>query len=97
MHGIATYHPIETQGTVDRFLLNPHGDAGGLLLTDGTEVHFPPHLATQVAAAVKPGGMVMVRGVRPREDCAVAAQSLETADGTRIAAHKPRVPLFRQR
>jgi len=93
-----TLHLTETKGTVDRFLPNPHGDAWILLLTDGTEVHFPPHLSTQVAAAVKPGGEVLVRGTRPRGADAVAAVSLETADGTRINAQGQRwTPLFRQR
>jgi hypothetical protein len=35
------YLPV-TKGTVHQFLLNPHGDADGMILTDGTEIHFPP-------------------------------------------------------
>ena len=45
----------ETKGTLDRFLLNPHGDADGLLLTDGMEVHFPPHMSKPVVAATGGG------------------------------------------
>jgi hypothetical protein len=52
MHWIDPAHLPETKGTVDRFLLNPHGDADGLLLTDGMEVHFPPHMAKKVVAAL---------------------------------------------
>jgi len=40
--------------------------ADGLLLKDGKEVHFPPHMSKAVLAAVKPGDHVKVRGVRPR-------------------------------
>ncbi len=96
MHGIGTSNLTETQGTVDRLLRTPDGDEGGLLLTDGTEVHSPPDLFTRVAATVRPGGEVRERGVRPRGDGVVAAVSLGTAEGTRISAQKPRSPLFRQ-
>jgi hypothetical protein len=82
---------------VDRFLHDQHGDVWVLLLTDGTEVHFPQHLSNEVAAVVHPGTAVTVRGVRPRGDCVVAAASLETADGTRLVAREPRAPLFRHR
>jgi hypothetical protein len=89
MHWIDPHHLSETNGTVDRFLINPHGDADGLLLTDGTEVHFPPHMSRLVLAALKPGGAVKVRGVRPRGADMVAAVSLETADGTKIIDQGP--------
>jgi hypothetical protein len=44
--------------------LTPRGDVDGLILTDGTEVHVPPHLSTGLAFAVKPGDAVTVRGLR---------------------------------
>jgi hypothetical protein len=97
MDNIDVARVTETTGTVDRFLLDPHGAVWVLLLTDGTEVHFPPHLSTEIVTAVRPGSEVTVRGVRPRGDCIVAAASLETADGTRVVAREPRAPLFRQR
>jgi hypothetical protein len=54
----------EAAGAVDCFLLNPAGEADGLVLTDGTEVHFPPHMGVAVIGVVKPGSTVYVRGVR---------------------------------
>jgi hypothetical protein len=89
MHWIDPTHLPETKGTVDRFLLNPHGDADGLLMTDGTEVHSPPHLSKQVVAAFKHGAEVKIRGVRPRGADMVAAVALETAGGTRIVDQGP--------
>ncbi len=98
MHGTNTSHMTEAKGTVDRLLPNPHGDAWVLLLTDGTEVQFPPHLSTQLSAAVRSGGEVTVRGIRSRGADRLAAVSLETADRTRINAQvQRRAPLFRQR
>jgi hypothetical protein len=40
------------KGTVARHTLTPPGDVDGLLLGDGTEVHFPPHASTQLVYAV---------------------------------------------
>jgi hypothetical protein len=49
-------------GTVRLFKLTPIGELEGFILSDGTEVHFPPHLTPQLAAAVRPGDRVDVRG-----------------------------------
>ena len=46
MYWIDPAYLPETKGVVDRFLINSHGDADGLLLKDGKEVHFPPHMST---------------------------------------------------
>ena len=97
MHGTSTLNLTEAKGTVDRFIPNMRGDTWVLLLIDGTEVHFPPHLSSELAAAVKPGGEVTVRGIRPHGDRVVAAVSLETSDGVRIDARVPRTPMFRDR
>ncbi|WP_155951284.1 hypothetical protein [Rhizobium mesoamericanum] len=52
------------RGTVAQYTLSPRGDVDGLILTDGTEVHLPPHLSTALVFAVKPGDAVTVRGLR---------------------------------
>jgi len=49
-------------GTVQQYLLNPHGEVEGLLLKDGTVVRFPPHLGTALAGIVRPGDDVTVVG-----------------------------------
>jgi hypothetical protein len=54
----------DTRGIVQRFTLTPRGELDGFLLTDGTEVHLPPHLSDQLAAAVRPGDPVLIRGYR---------------------------------
>jgi hypothetical protein len=48
-------------GTVRMFKLTPVGELEGFILSDGTEVHFPPHLTEQLAA-VRPDDRVEVRG-----------------------------------
>jgi hypothetical protein len=52
----------QLKGTVARYTLKPRGDVDGLLLSDGTEVHFPPHMSAQVVYAIKPGDAITVRG-----------------------------------
>ncbi|MGZ1521001.1 MULTISPECIES: hypothetical protein [Xanthomonas] len=56
--------PVSVSGTVERFLLNPNGDVDGLWLRDGTQVGFPPHLSSEVKAAVRAGDSVVVKGFR---------------------------------
>jgi hypothetical protein len=63
-------------GTVNRYTLTPRGDVDGLILADGTEVHFPPHLSTQLVYAVKPGDAVTVRGLKALNIPLVAAVSI---------------------
>jgi Major Facilitator Superfamily len=74
---------------VERFLLNPHGDADGLTLTNGIEVHFPPHLSGEILAAVRPGDRVSIYGVQPRTTTMIAAVAIETAEGKRIVDKGP--------
>ena len=82
------YLPV-TKGTVHQFLLNPHGDADGMILTDGTEVHFPPHMAKEIVAAIHPGQTVTVHGVKPRDANVIAAVSVESAAGKRFVDNGP--------
>jgi hypothetical protein len=89
MHWLDPDYLPETSGTVDRFLLNAQGDADGMILTDGAEIHFPPHMSAEIGKFVHPGASVKVRGVRPRSADLVAAVAIEAADGTRILDRGP--------
>jgi hypothetical protein len=73
-----------TKGTISRYTLTPRGDVDGLILTDGTEVHFPPHLSTQLVYAIKPGDAVTVRGLKALSAPLVAAIAI-TNDATGYA------------
>jgi hypothetical protein len=82
--GAPVYDPQQLpaiRGTVSRYTLTPRGDVDGLILTDGTEVRFPPHLSTQLVYAVKPGDAVTVRGLKALSVPLVAAISI-TNDGS---------------
>lgn len=50
-------------GTVQQYLLTPHGEVNGVLLEDGTVVKFPPHLGASLAEIARPGDAVAVVGI----------------------------------
>jgi hypothetical protein len=80
----STYDPAQLpaiKGKVAEYSLTPRGDVDGLLLGDGTEVHLPPHLGTQLVFAVRPGDDVTIRGLRARAIPLVEATSV-TNDAT---------------
>ncbi len=75
----STYDPNQlpvTQGKVAEYSLTPRGDVDGLILADGTEIHLPPHLGTQLVYAVKPGDAVTIRGLKARAIPMVQAMSI---------------------
>jgi hypothetical protein len=89
MHWIDPDCLPETAGVVDRFLQNADGEADGLVLTGGTEVHFPPHMGPHVLSAVRLGSAVRIRGVRPRNAAMIAAVAMQPEDGPRIVDGGP--------
>ena len=102
MHWIDPDSLKKTKGTVECFIFNPKGLADGLIFTDGTEVHFPPHMSEAVLAAIRVGDTVTVRGVKPRDADLLAAVAIETAKGRRLIDGGPdddecASPLERQR
>ena len=72
-----------TKGTVAQYLPTPRGEVDGLLLDDGTEVHVPPPLSTQLVFAVKPGDAVTIHGLKARAVKLIAAASI-TNDATHV-------------
>jgi hypothetical protein len=88
-------HAVPTAGTVasgrvQQWLLNPNGEADGLLLADGTQVAFPPHLSAAVMQILRPGDTVQVSGWRAPSVPVVRMQSL-AANG-RSVTDEPPVP-----
>jgi len=79
-----TYDPAqlpEIKGKVAQFTLTPRGDVDGFILADGTEVHVPPFVSTQLVFAVHPGDAVTIHGLKARAVPMVAAASV-TNDAT---------------
>ena len=81
--------PTTVSGVVRRFVLNPEGDVDGMLLADNTLVRFPPHLGTQVAAAIAPGASVNVNGFAQASGTLRAGQIADTKSGRSIVDQPP--------
>jgi hypothetical protein len=80
----------EVKGKVAQYLLTPRGDVDGLLLADGTEVHVPPHVSTQLVFAVKPGDAVTIHGLKAKAAPLVLAASVTNdATGTTVLGGPP--------
>jgi hypothetical protein len=79
-----------TGGTISRYTLTPQGDVDGLILADGTEVHFPPHLSTQLVYAIKPGDAVTIRGLKALNAPLIAAIAItNNATGATVVDRGP--------
>jgi hypothetical protein len=94
--GDALYDPRQlpsTGGMVQRFTLAPRGELDGFLLADGTQVHLPPHLSAQLAAAVRPGDNVLVQGYRSAAAPIVVAVAVtDTATNQSVVDRGPPAP-----
>jgi hypothetical protein len=84
MHWIDPDSLSPVKSKVARFLFNPNGDADGMLLANGTEAHFPPHLSEKVLKSIQPGDAVTLYGIKPRAVDMIACIAIESAKGERI-------------
>jgi hypothetical protein len=92
MHWIDPDSLPEVSGTIERFVLNPHGEVDGFVMTreDATIlVHTPPHLEAELTRHIKSGDRVGVHGVRPRHTDLLAAVAVTAKDGRRIVDNGP--------
>ena len=80
---------VDISGTVKAFTLTPVGDIEGIILTNGFEIHVPPHLTEQVAAAVRPGESVAARGWSTGVPNFIVATSLTGQHGQSVVDHGP--------
>ncbi|MDQ0017620.1 hypothetical protein J2W23_006034 [Variovorax boronicumulans] len=83
--GLAT-----VSGRAQQWLLNPNGEADGLLLSDGTQVAFAPHLSAAAMQMLKAGDAVQVSGWRAPGVPVIRAQTI-AANG-RSLTDQPPVP-----
>ena len=80
--------PVVT-GRIQQWLINPNGDVDGLLLADGTQVAFPPHLSATVQQTMKPGDTVQVAGWRAPNVSVVRAATLTATTSGRSVSDQP--------
>jgi hypothetical protein len=87
----ATVAPV-AQGTVARFIINPPGEVDGLLLSDGTQVRFPPHMSGELVAAVRVGDPVAIQGFREYQGAVKAFVVTNTRTNQSVVEHEPTTP-----
>lgn len=88
--------PVDQQvgvtGTIKAFTLTPIGEIEGVILTNGTEIHVPPHLTEQIASAVRPGEAVAVRGWNTGVPNFIVAAALTGQRGQSVVDQGPPPP-----
>lgn len=90
------------EGTVRQYLMNPHGEVDGLLLNDGTQINFPPHMEEELVGVVQPDDRVSIQGDRERDSVVKADRITNSRTGRSVAEHAPfqedrRIPLHLKR
>lgn len=93
MHWIDPESLPEIAGTLERFIINTHGQVDGFVMRDQAEmpilVHTPPHLGDELTREVKIGAKVGVRGVRPRGAHLISAVAVTTENARQIVDRGP--------
>lgn len=69
------------EGTVRQYLMNPHGEVDGLLLNDGTQINFPPHMEEELVGVVQPDDRVSIQGDRERDSVVKADRITNSRTG----------------
>jgi hypothetical protein len=83
--------PVAT-GRIAKFLMNPNGDVDGLLLGDGTQVNFPPHLSAALMQIARVGDTVSVQGFRGYGGDAVHAAVITNTGSAQSMVDQPPSP-----
>jgi hypothetical protein len=89
MHTIDPNSLPHVEGTLERFLVNEHGELDGMLLRGGIEVATPPHLGAALGDLATQGQSVRVRGVRLRGAEVVVAVRVENSQGASVTDDGP--------
>lgn len=84
----ATMAEANASGRLARWLVNPNGEADGLLLDKGTLITFPPHLSASVTALAQIGDHIDATGWRAGDVAAMQAQEIR-ANGRSVIDQPP--------
>jgi hypothetical protein len=88
MHWIDPESLPEVAGTLERFVVNAHGEVDGFVMVDQAEmpmlIHTPPHMEHELTHHVKASDKVAVQGVRPHGTQLIAAVAVVAANGRHI-------------
>ena len=90
-HG--SLQPFSISGVIRVIKRNPHGEIDGVILADGTLLHFPPHAGRQFANLFREGGSIAGVGFGTFNDlgCTIAVAMLGRS-GDSLALVEPPSP-----
>ena len=77
-------HMPHVTSRVARFRMDLDGNADGMTLLNGVEVHFAPYLSNAVLTAVHVGDRITVYGMLPKARPMIVAAIIEAMNGARI-------------
>lgn len=83
------------RGTVREFTTAPAGEVDGLILTDGTVIHWPPHLQDQFTSITAKGDRIRAGGyseVGPAGERKLEVSTLTNVGSNRTAVNPDRRP-----
>jgi hypothetical protein len=92
MHWIDPASLPDVSGTIECFILNPHGEVDGFVMASESTailVHTPPHMEDELTRHMKIGDRVHVRGVKPRGADLLAAVAVTATCGRHIVDNGP--------
>ncbi|MGF6647767.1 hypothetical protein P3T17_005930 [Paraburkholderia sp. GAS82] len=91
----AQQQSVVATGTVSRFVINPEGDVDGFLLADGSLVHFPPHMGSQLVSVIHQGDAVRIAGFRDGAGNITAQQIANERTSRQVVDQPPPVDALR--
>jgi hypothetical protein len=79
----------QINGVVSQYLMNPNGEVDGLLLSDNTQIKFPPHMSADLTRVVKPNDRITASGERESAQAFHAFTITNTASGQSVVESRP--------
>jgi hypothetical protein len=69
--------------------MNPNGEVDGLLLIDGAQIKFPPHMSADLTRTVKPNDRISAQGQREQAGVFTAFTITNTANNQSVTESRP--------
>jgi hypothetical protein len=79
----------QMNGVVSQYLMNQNGEVDGVLLSDNTQVKFPPHMSADLTRVVKPNDRITADGEREGAQTFHAFTITNTASGQSVVESRP--------
>jgi hypothetical protein len=79
----------QINGVVSQYLMNPNGEVDGFLLSDNTQIKFPPHMSADLTRVVKPNDRITASGERESAQTFRAFTITSATNGQSVVESRP--------